>query len=296
MSDDQMADATNQEEEFDSSSAPATPPADQEQPVAATLDEQPQDALTDVQTSSEDELAPVSEASAGEAETETSESGEAGEADSEQGEDAAADDPGQQAVDEFSKQLRTLEGKWYVLHTYSGYEKRVKTNIESRVNSFGLEDQIFQVEVPMEEVEKHTDKGKKIVTRVRVPGYVLIRMWPDENARRIVKDTEGVTGFVGPSKEPAPLSRKEVVEMMAPMIASEALKAAGDKPAAAKRRSVEVSYQVGDQVTVTEGPFATMAAAVSEVEPTTQKLTVLVSIFGRDTPVELGFDQVEKIV
>lgn len=205
-------------------------------------------------------------------------------------------DPGQQAVDEFSKELRTLEGNWYVLHTYSGYEKRVKTNIESRVNSFGLEDQVFQVEVPMEEVEKHTDKGKKVISRVRVPGYVLIRMWPEENARRVIRETEGVTGFVGATKEPAPLSRKEVVKMMAPMIASKALKAAGDKPAAAKRRSVEVSFKVGDQVTVSEGPFATMAAAVSEVEPTTQKLTVLVSIFGRDTPVELGFDQVEKIV
>lgn len=210
--------------------------------------------------------------------------------------DDDSQDVGAKAVDAFSKSLRTLEGKWYVLHTYSGYEKRVKTNVESRVQSFGLEDKIFQVEVPMEEVEKHTDKGKKVVTRVRVPGYVLIRMWPDENARRIVRETEGVTGFVGPTKDPAPLSRKEVVAMMAPMIASEALKAAGDKPAAAKKRTVEVSYAVGDQVTVTEGPFATMAAAVSDVEPTTQKLTVLVSIFGRDTPVELGFDQVEKLV
>ena len=118
-------------------------------------------------------------------------------------------DAGQQAVDEFSKSLRSLDGKWYVLHTYSGYEKRVKTNIESRVASFGMEDQIFQVEVPMEEVEKHTEKGKKVITRVRVPGYVLIRMWPDENARRIVRETEGVTGFVGPTKDPAPLSRKE---------------------------------------------------------------------------------------
>lgn len=204
-------------------------------------------------------------------------------------------DPGAKAVEEFSKSLRTLEGKWYVLHTYSGYEKRVKTNVESRVASFGLEDKIFQVEVPMEEVEKHTDKGKKVITRVRVPGYVLIRMWPDEDARRIVRETEGVTGFVGPTKDPAPLSRKEVVAMMAPMIASEALKKAGDKPAAAKKRTVEVSYVVGDQVTVTDGPFATMAAVVSDVEPTTQKLTVLVSIFGRDTPVELGFDQVEKL-
>lgn len=209
--------------------------------------------------------------------------------------EAPTEDAGTKAVEEFSKSLRTLDGKWYVLHTYSGYEKRVKTNIESRVQSFGLEDQIFQVEVPMEEVEKHTEKGKKVITRVRVPGYVLIRMWPDENARRIVRETEGVTGFVGPTKEPAPLSRQEVVQMMAPMIASEALKAAGDKPAAAKKRKLEVSYAIGDQVTVTDGPFATMPAVVSDIEPTTQKLTVLVSIFGRDTPVELGFGQVEKI-
>ena len=173
-------------------------------------------------------------------------------------------DAGAKAVEEFSKSLRTLEGKWYVLHTYSGYEKRVKTNVESRVVSFGLEDKIFQIEVPMEEVDKHTDKGKKVITRVRVPGYVLIRMWPDEDARRIVRETEGVTGFVGPTKDPAPLSRKEVVAMLAPMIASEALKKAGDKPAAAKKRVVEVSYAVGDQVTVIDGPFATMAAVVSD--------------------------------
>ena len=204
-------------------------------------------------------------------------------------------DAGAKAVEDFSNSLRTLEGKWYVLHTYSGYEKRVKTNVESRVASFGMEDKIFQIEVPMEEVEKHTEKGKKVITRVRVPGYVLIRMLPDENARRIVRETEGVTGFVGPTKEPAPLSRKEVVSMMAPMIASEALKKAGDKPAANKKRVLEVSYAVGDQVTVTDGPFTTMAAIVSDVEPTTQKLTVLVSIFGRDTPVELGFNQVEKL-
>lgn len=232
--------------------------------------------------------APADEAQQGDGPTEAN---GAAETDTE----APAEDAGTKAVEEFSKSLRTLDGKWYVLHTYSGYEKRVKTNIESRVQSFGLEDQIFQVEVPMEEVEKHTEKGKKVITRVRVPGYVLIRMWPDENARRIVRETEGVTGFVGPTKEPAPLSRQEVVQMMAPMIASEALKAAGDKPAAAKKRQLEVSYAIGDQVTVTDGPFATMPAVVSDIEPTTQKLTVLVSIFGRDTPVELGFGQVEKI-
>ncbi|MFP1717409.1 transcription termination/antitermination protein NusG [Gardnerella leopoldii] len=235
--------------------------------------------------------------SVADASNETGETGDAGETtDADDVNEADPTDAGAIAVAEFSKKLRTLEGKWYVLHTYSGYEKRVKTNVESRVQNFGLEDKIFQIEVPMEEVEKHTEKGKKVITRVRVPGYVLIRMWPDENARRIVRETEGVTGFVGPSREPAPLSRKEVVSMMAPMIASEALKNAGDKPAAARKRKVEVAYKVGDQVTVTDGPFSTMAAVVSDVEPTTQKLTVLVSIFGRETPVELGFNQVEPIV
>lgn len=235
---------------------------------------------------------PVAADGAVESDTAENDAEASGDADEQESEEL---DAGAKAVEEFSKSLRTLEGKWYVLHTYSGYEKRVKTNVESRVVSFGLEDKIFQIEVPMEEVDKHTDKGKKVITRVRIPGYVLIRMWPDEDARRIVRETEGVTGFVGPTKDPAPLSRKEVVAMLAPMIASEALKKAGDKPAAAKKRVVEVSYAVGDQVTVIDGPFATMAAVVSDVEPTTQKLIVLVSIFGRDTPVELGFHQVEKL-
>lgn len=264
-------------------------PAAQQQ-VASEADAQP--AADDAQSAEPEQT----EQTAGDAEVTDAPEASEGESDQTQAkEDEPAEDAGTKAVQEFSKSLRTLDGKWYVLHTYSGYEKRVKTNIESRVQSFGLEDQIFQVEVPMEEVEKHTEKGKKVITRVRVPGYVLIRMWPDENARRIVRETEGVTGFVGPTKDPAPLSREEVVQMMAPMIASEALKAAGDKPAAAKKRKLEVSYAVGDQVTVTDGPFATMPAVVSDVEPTTQKLTVLVSIFGRDTPVELGFGQVEKI-
>lgn len=260
--------------------------------VEADVDEESADVEADVADGAAADS--VVADSVADASNETGETDEASDA----GETSEADptDAGAIAVAEFSKKLRTLEGKWYVLHTYSGYEKRVKTNVESRVQNFGLEDKIFQIEVPMEEVEKHTEKGKKVITRVRVPGYVLIRMWPDENARRIVRETEGVTGFVGPSREPAPLSRKEVVSMMAPMIASEALKNAGDKPAAARKRKVEVAYKVGDQVTVTDGPFSTMAAVVSDVEPTTQKLTVLVSIFGRETPVELGFNQVEPIV
>ena len=266
--------------------------------VEADVDEESADVEADVADgAAADSVVADNVADASNETGETGDAGDTGETtDADDVNEADPTDAGAIAVAEFSKKLRTLEGKWYVLHTYSGYEKRVKTNVESRVQNFGLEDKIFQIEVPMEEVEKHTEKGKKVITRVRVPGYVLIRMWPDENARRIVRETEGVTGFVGPSREPAPLSRKEVVSMMAPMIASEALKNAGDKPAAARKRKVEVAYKVGDQVTVTDGPFSTMAAVVSDVEPTTQKLTVLVSIFGRETPVELGFNQVEPIV
>ena len=201
--------------------------------------------------SDEDDMGIMGDLIAAPAADESSDIDDTAESADESDEDDAEDegetvDPGTKAVEEFAKSLRTLEGKWYVVHTYSGYEKRVKTNVESRIASFGLEDKIFQIEVPMEEVEKHTEKGKKVITRVRVPGYVLIRMWPDEDARRIVRETEGVTGFVGPTKDPAPLSRKEVIQMMAPMIASEALKKAGDKPAAARKRRVEVSYTVGN--------------------------------------------------
>lgn len=283
-------------DEFNPEEAEAVEVADAVEDVEA-VDAAPVNDASDAADSSDD--AAAAEAAVASLDADNAEA-EAGATDAESTDfESTEDDPtdaGAIAVAEFSKKLRTLEGKWYVLHTYSGYEKRVKTNVESRVQNFGLEDKIFQIEVPMEEVEKHTEKGKKVITRVRVPGYVLIRMWPDENARRIVRETEGVTGFVGPSREPAPLSRKEVVAMMAPMIASEALKNAGDKPAAARKRKVEVAYKVGDQVTVTDGPFSTMAAVVSDVEPTTQKLTVLVSIFGRETPVELGFNQVEPIV
>ncbi|MCI1936324.1 MAG: transcription termination/antitermination protein NusG [Bifidobacteriaceae bacterium] len=260
--------------------------------VNASVSAEEQD--TDPAVTEEAETSAPSADATENAETEQTQSDEAADAE-ETSEEPEPSDPGEKAVAEFSKSLRTLEGKWYVLHTYSGYEKRVKTNIEARVSNFGLEDKIFQVEVPMEEVEKHTEKGKKVVSRVRIPGYVLIRMTDDEDARRIVRETEAVTGFVGPTKDPAPLSRKEVVKMMAPMIASEALKEAGEQPEAAKKRVVEVSFEQGESVTVIDGPFASMPAVISEVSPATQKLTVLVSIFGRDTPVELGFEQVEKL-
>ena len=191
-------------------------------------------------------------------------------------EQAEETDAGQQAVDEFSKSLRSLDGKWYVLHTYSGYEKRVKTNIESRVASFGMEDQIFQVEVPMEEVEKHTEKGKKVITRVRVPGYVLIRMWPDENARRIVRETEGVTGFVGPGSHPVPLKENEIEFML-------------------NRAAVSVDIAVGEDVRVLSGPLVDHVGKVTDIDTISQKIFVTVSMFGRDVPVELEYDQVVRV-
>ena len=189
-------------------------------------------------------------------------------------------DAGAKAVEEFSKSLRTLEGKWYVLHTYSGYEKRVKTNVESRVASFGMEDKIFQVEVPMEEVEKHTEKGKKVITRVRVPGYVLIRMLPDENARRIVRETEGVTGFVGfvdSNNKAIPLTEEEVLAM------------------GMEKHEIIVKYAVGDHVRIVDGPFSTFTGVVEEIEPEKNRVSVMVSMFGRETPVEMELDQVETL-
>ena len=194
-------------------------------------------------------------------------------------EQAEETDAGQQAVDEFSKSLRSLDGKWYVLHTYSGYEKRVKTNIESRVASFGMEDQIFQVEVPMEEVEKHTEKGKKVITRVRVPGYVLIRMWPDENARRIVRETEGVTGFVGPDSKPVALTPAEVDMMLS-----------------TQQNSVEFGIAIGEEVRILSGPLENFTGVVEDVDTVRQKLTVKVKMFlGREMPVEVDLQDVEKV-
>lgn len=247
------------------------------------------------------EVSDNAEANEAEAEAEGAEGADGVQGAEAAGENADADngeeeDAGTKAVAEFRQSLRTLPGKWYVLHTYSGYERRVKQNVEARVATFGLEDKVYQIEVPMEEVEKHTEKGKKLISRVRIPGYVLIRMSnEDEDAFRIVRETEAVTGFVGLQNEPMPLSRKEVVSMMGPMIAQEALRKAGQGEAAAKKRVVEVSFKQGDQVTVTDGPFATMAGVISEVQPQTQKVTVLVSIFDRDTPVELNFSQVKKV-
>jgi transcriptional antiterminator NusG len=192
----------------------------------------------------------------------------------------------------FKAQLRTQPGDWYVIHSYAGYENRVKTNLENRIQSLNMEDFIFQVEVPMEEVVEIKNAQRKVVRRVRIPGYVLVRMDLTDESWGAVRHTPGVTGFVGHTHQPVPLTLDEVFSMLAPTIEAKAPAAAPQQKSAAP---IEVDFTVGESVTVTDGPFDTLPATISEISPENQKLKVLVSIFGRETPVELSFSQVAKI-
>ena len=189
------------------------------------------------------------------------------------------------------RHLRSAPGEWYVVHSYSGHENRVKTHLSTRIETQDMEDYIFQVEVPMEDAAEIKNGQKKIVRRVRIPGYVLVRMDLTETSWRVVRDTPGVTGFVGNSTDPTPLSFDEVYSMLAPSVNLPDKKRSSAK---AGKAAVAV-YTVGESVTVMDGPFETMPATISEIDSTNQKLRVLVSIFGRETPLELGFDQVTKI-
>lgn len=190
----------------------------------------------------------------------------------------------------FKTQLRRLPGSWYVIHSYAGYENRVKANLENRIQSLNMEDYIFQVEVPMEEVVEIKNAQRKVVRRVRIPGYVLVRMDLTDESWGAVRHTPGVTGFVGHTHQPVPLTLDEVFGMLAPSLAPAAAPA---KPASAT--TIDVDFVVGESVTVTDGPFDTLPATISEINAEGQKLKVLVSIFGRETPVELSFNQVAKI-
>ncbi len=202
--------------------------------------------------------------------------------------DAAAPEEELDVVEEFKRELRMLPGDWYVIHSYAGYENRVKTNLESRITSLNMEDYIFQIEVPTHQVIEIKSGKKTTVNEKVLPGYILVRMDLTDESWAVVRNTPGVTGFVGLSNKPSPLPLSEVAGLLAPAPAE------GTKPAeAAKARTPE--YEVGESVTVMDGPFATLPATVNEVNPVTQKLKVLVSIFGRETPVELSFDQVSKI-
>jgi len=202
---------------------------------------------------------------------------------------AGADDeePGD-PVEEFKAGLRRAAGDWYVIHSYAGYENRVKANLENRTSSLNMEDYIFQVEVPMEEVTEIKNGQRKLVRRVRIPGYVLVRMDLSDESWGAVRHTPGVTGFVGHTHQPVPLSLDEVFSMLAPSLA----------PAESTSRKPEikvVDFEVGETVTVMEGPFETLPATISEINADAQKLKVLVSIFGRETPVELSFGDVSKL-
>lgn len=201
-------------------------------------------------------------------------------------------DADEDPVAAFKAQLRSQPGDWYVIHSYAGYENRVKTNLENRTQSLNMEDFIYQVEVPMEEVVEIKNAQRKVVRRVRIPGYVLVRMDLTDESWGAVRHTPGVTGFVGHTHQPVPLTLDEVFSMLAPTIEAKAPAAAPQQKAAA---AIEVDFSVGESVTVTDGPFDTLPATISEISPENQKLKVLVSIFGRETPVELSFSQVAKI-
>jgi transcriptional antiterminator NusG len=204
--------------------------------------------------------------------------------DGEADEDAEAD-----PVQLFKSELRAMPGDWYVVHSYAGYENRVRTNLESRTQSLNMEDFIFQIEVPTHEViEVKSGKRQQVQEKV-LPGYILVRMDLTDESWAAVRNTPGVTGFVGLSSRPSPLSLDEVANLLAPVPEEKAAKKAETMRAAA------VDFEVGQSVTVMDGPFASLPATVNEINPDTQKLKVLVSIFGRETPVELSFDQVSKI-
>lgn len=205
-------------------------------------------------------------------------------------EEVAAEPEPVDPVAEFTRELRMQPGDWYVIHSYAGYENRVKTNLESRITSLNMEDYIFQIEVPTHMVTEIKSGKKQQVNEKVLPGYILVRMELTDESWAVVRNTPGVTGFVGLSSKPSPLPLGEVASLLAPAPAEGSPAA---QAAVTKKSSPE--YEVGESVTVMDGPFATLAATVNEVNSVTQKLKVLVSIFGRETPVELSFDQVSKI-
>jgi transcriptional antiterminator NusG len=186
---------------------------------------------------------------------------------------------------EFRRTLRAAIGDWYVIHSYAGYEKKVKGNLANRIQSLNMEDYIFQVEVPEEEVMEVKNGARKMVKRNIYPGYVLVRMDLTDESWSVVRNTPGVTGFVGNAHNPSPLSMDEVEKILAPRPVKKADKA----------DMKFVDFEVGESVTVMDGPFATLPASISEIMPEQAKLKVLVSIFGRETPVELSFAQVQKL-
>ncbi|MBT2524535.1 transcription termination/antitermination protein NusG [Streptomyces sp. ISL-99] len=224
-------------------------------------------------------------------------------ADAESDEDAEAEPveaPAEPAdpIAALREELRTLPGEWYVIHTYAGYEKRVKANLEQRAVSLNVEEFIYQAEVPEEEIVQIKNGERKNVRQNKLPGYVLVRMDLTNESWGVVRNTPGVTGFVGNAYDPYPLTLDEIVKMLAPEAEEKAAREAAEaegKPAPSRKMEVQVlDFEVGDSVTVTDGPFATLQATINEINADSKKVKGLVEIFGRETPVELSFDQIQK--
>jgi len=203
------------------------------------------------------------------------------------------DDP----AEAMKKALRLAPGDWYVVHSYAGYENKVKTNLEARIQSLDVEDYIYQIEVPTEEVTEIKNGKRAQVNRKVLPGYLLVRMELNDESWGAVRNTPGVTGFVGATSRPSPLTLDEVVKILVPATAPQAARATGGEAAGGTTAApaAVVDFEVGESVTVMDGPFATLPATINEINAEQQKLQVLVSIFGRETPVELSFNQVAKI-
>lgn len=222
--------------------------------------------------------------------------------------DAAAAEPAEEVdpeqeyrrrLREFSRELKRRKGDWYIIQCYSGYENKVKTNLEMRAQTMGVDEQIHEVVVPIEEVEELKDGKRKIVKRKLLPGYVLVRMELDDPSWSVVRDTPGVTSFVGSEGQPTQVKIREVAKFLMP---KETVAAAGDAEGTAvavapkaEETQVTVDYEVGESVTILSGPFASVAATISDIDPAAGRIKALVSIFGRETPVELGLDEVEKL-
>ncbi|MGY0492388.1 transcription termination/antitermination protein NusG [Streptomyces sp. WG-D5] len=222
---------------------------------------------------------------------------EAADADTEEAAEAVEEEP-VDPIAALREELRFLPGDWYVIHTYAGYEKRVKANLEQRAVSLNVEEFIYQAEVPEEEIVQIKNGERKNVRQNKLPGYVLVRMDLTNESWGVVRNTPGVTGFVGNAYDPYPLTLDEIVKMLAPEAEEKAAKEAAEaegKPAPARKVTVEVlDFEVGDSVTVTDGPFATLQATINEINADSKKVKGLVEIFGRETPVELSFDQIQK--
>lgn len=248
---------------------------------------------------SADESSAAADSESADSESTASESADSESADSESAESESEEDAEEEEpdpVEELRAALRRAPGEWYVVHSYAGYENKVKNNLETRAQTLDVEDYIFQVEVPTEEVTEVKNGQRKQVQRKVLPGYVLVRMDLNDASWGAVRNTPGVTGFVGATSEPSPLTINDVLKFLAPQAEKQAKPEQGKKAAQpSAKQAVEVDFEVGESITVMDGPFATLPATISEVDGNSQKLKVLVSIFGRETPVELSFNQVSKI-